>query len=170
MPSPRTPSRGFTLIELIAVLIVLAIMSVVGAASLSGTARAREAAAARQIRSDLAFARQLAVASGRPAWVTFSTSADTYTLLAQTGTTTGLANAQTLTDPATRSPFVIRLGEGAYAGVDITAASFDGGATVGFDTLGRPISSTATLLAADGSVTLSGGTLITVTARTGAIR
>ncbi len=161
--------RAFTLIELVVVMLCLAIMSGVVASSMGGVPRQREATAARQMERDLGFARQRAVSTGLRTWIVFSPPSDIYTVLTESLTTPGLANAITLTDPATTGPFIVRLGVDAYAGVDMTAAAFDGAASIGFDYLGRPLSSGATSLVADGSVTLSGGSVVRVAAGTGRI-
>jgi hypothetical protein len=72
-----------------------------------------------------------------------------------------------LDDPATGDTFVQVLGAGTFAGVGITSAVFDGDVEVGFDWLGRPLEAGETALSADGTVTLTGGYVVTVNAETG---
>lgn len=153
---------GFTLVELIAVLIVLGILMAVSVPKLSslGTTRARYAA--RQLLKDLTFARERAIATGKPVYVVFAPASETYTLLAEDPSNPGRANAQILTDPASGFSFVRTFGTGEFVGVDMVSASFDSANEIGFDWNGKPLNSTQTSLAATGTVTLSGGNLVQV--------
>ncbi len=161
---PRRLSRGggFSLIELIAVMIEVGILAATAAPILSLTTGARAAMAARHLVRDLTFARQRAVATGTRSWVVFDTTAETWTVLAEDPNSPGRINAAVLTDPATSGPFVQNLGVNQFVGVQLETASFDGDVEIGFDWLGRPLNQSETALAAQGSVTLSGSHVITV--------
>lgn len=166
--SPR-PGAGFTLVELIAVMIVAAILGVAAAVSLGSLPETRRAAAARQVHRDLTFARERAMAGGLSHWVAFTVGTNSYSVLADDPANPGRPGALTITDPATRQPFVQRLGVNESAGVVLASASFDGQAEVGFDWLGRPITAAGTPLAADGSVQITGGGTVFVRRTTGII-
>ena len=161
---PRRLSRGggFSLIELIAVMIVVGILAAAVAPVLSATASTRAAMAARHLVRDLTFARQRAVATGTRSWVVFDTAADTWSVLAEDPNSPGRINAAVLTDPATSGPFVQSLGVNQFVGVQLVTAAFDGNDEIGFDWLGRPLNQTEAALAAQGSVTLSGSHVVTV--------
>ena len=160
----RRPGKGggFSLIELIAVMVVVGILAAAVVPVLSATTGARAAMAAKHLVRDLTFARQRAVATGTRSWVVFDTAADTWSVLAEDPNSPGRINAAVLTDPATSGPFVQSLGVNQFVGVQLVTAAFDGNAEVGFDWLGRPLNQTETALAAQGSITLSGSHVITV--------
>ena len=166
---PRRLSRGggFSLIELIAVMVIVGILAAVAAPVLSAATGARAAMAAKQLVRDLTFARQRAVATGTRSWVVLDTAADTWSVLAEDPSSPGRINAAVLTDPATSGPFVQSLGVNQFVGVQVVTAAFDGNVEIGFDWLGRPLNQTEAALAAQGSVTLSGSHVITVEVESG---
>lgn len=160
-------SRGFTLTEVVAVAVVTAALAVSVAPALSGVASQRQMAAGRQVQRDLAWARQRAMSLGRTHWVVFTASSHSYSVLAEDASSPGRTGAVTVTDPATRGPMAVRLNMQPYDGVQMTGVSFDGGSEVGFDRLGTPRVTSGAPLAANGTVTLSGGQVVTIQARSG---
>lgn len=162
-------SGGFTLIEMIAVIIVVGIIAAVTAPSIAHFADTRRTAAARLLYRDLLYAQQHAVATGARTWVRFDATADTWSVLAEQRDPPGLANAVILSDPTTASPMIITLGSGDWRDAAIVDATFDGDSLVGFDWLGKPLNASETDLAADGSIQLAGGAVLTVRAVTGHI-
>ncbi len=169
--SRRTPhAPAFTLIELIAVLVVTAILAATAAASLTRSAATRGAMAGQQLTRDLNFARERAVATGVRTWIVFDNAADSYTLRAENPGAPGYAGAATLTDPATGRDYIVTLNTGEFAGVGISGVSIPGGSTtLGFDWLGRPLLPAGTLISADITVTLTGGVSVTVEGGTGLV-
>lgn len=163
---------GFTLIELVSVMIVVGILAGAAIVSVSTSTSNRPAVAARQLQRDLTFARQRAVATGTRSWVEFDTTDHTWTVRAEPpDTAPARSNATVLTDPATNGPFVQTLDEGTFTGVTLSSVDFDTEDWIGFDWLGRPLKKTAeaTPLAADGTVGLTGGYTVTVNKDTGHI-
>lgn len=156
--------RGFSLIELIAVIVVMAILSISATMSMSGVAGNRQAAAARQIARDLSWLRERAMTTGRPAWATFNTSTDTYAFLGDVAATPGYANATAITDPATSRAFSQRLNAGDFAGIDMVSAT---DAAFGFDSRGRPIGTGGALLTTTITVSVTGSRSASVLAQTG---
>ncbi len=59
------------------------------------------------------------------------------------------------------------LGSGRFVGVTITSAAFDGGAEIGFNWQGEPVNNALGDLSAQGVVTLSDGSQVTVEPETG---
>ncbi|MHC5023413.1 MAG: GspH/FimT family protein [Planctomycetota bacterium] len=166
---------GFTLIELIVIIIIIGVLAAAAAPTLNSMTDTRAALAGRQLLRDLTFARQRAVATGTPCWVDFDTTAQTWTILAEDPARPGRDDATILVDPASGQSFIQALNAGPLTGVQISGVSFDSFENVGFDWLGRswqaqetsPGVFTESLLAAQGSVTLTGGHLVTVEADTG---
>jgi len=123
----RRPDRGggFTLIELVAVLVIVAVLAAVAVPSLDAIGETRAAMAARQLLRDLTFARQRAVATGTRTWVVFDIDAETWSVLGEDPAAPGRAGATVLTDPATGRDHVQRLDAGSFVGVGISSAAFD---------------------------------------------
>ncbi len=167
---------GFSLIELVAVMLIVGILAGAAVVSLSSTTNNRSTMAAKQLLRDLTFARQRAVATGTPSWIDFDpgVGVETWTVKAEdpVSVPTGWSDASVLTDPATGQPFVQTLGVGSFAGVALSAAGFDTFQIVGFDWMGQPWTydgGTELALVADGTITISGGHTVTVEAGTGHI-
>ncbi len=160
-------SRGFTIIELIAVMVVVAILAAAAVPALGVLDSGRSRAAAKQIVRDIDYARARAMTTGTVSWVVFDATANTYSVLAESVSTPGRAGATTITDPATQAPFTVRLNQGEFAGADLLTADFGGAAEVGFDRLGRPLKSDGAQQTVDGVVTLSRSNTVTVSAPSG---
>ena len=155
------------MIELIAVMSIVGVLAVAAVPTLANLGDARASLAARQLLKDMTFARQYAVATGTRSWVIFDAAGETWSLLQEDPASPGRSGASFMTDLATGGNYTIELGSGSYAGIGIASATFDAGVEVGFDWLGQPLNNTESELAANGTVTLTGGHLITVTAGTG---
>lgn len=161
---PRMDMRsGLTLIELIAVIVILVILAGSAVPAMHRLSQSRAATAAKYLAADLTTARQHAVTSGRTMWIDFDLGADRWSVLREPLDGSGFADAEVVDDPATGKPFVVRLNEGPFTGVRILRCGFDGGTRIGFDWRGRPIvDSDQTPLLDSGEVTLTGQYLVTV--------
>lgn len=157
MRSARDASvQGFTLVEILVVVIILGIASAVIIPQMGTRDDLRVAAGARVVMSDLMYAQNRAIVTQRRHYLRFAGSA--YTLYDDAAMTTPV------THPVNKTPYVVQFGAGGQSGldrVDIGSASFDGAATLGFDELGSPFSvdgggSEAPLLNA-GSLRVFGG-------------
>lgn len=163
--SRRAPlrGRGFSLVELIAVIVILGTLSAVAIGSMSALAATRAQAAANQLARDLGFLRQHAMGTGKSCWANFTVASSRYWFLMDTATP-GYASAAPLADPATGNAFDVRFNQDPYAGVTISSAS---GTSFGFDHLGRPVDTTGSERASSVVVSLSSGRSVTVQPRTG---
>ncbi len=162
------PGRAFTLVELIAVLVLTGILAAVAIPAVSTTERTKHAAAARLVASDLRFARQHAVATGTRTWVSFQAATDQWTVLAEDPDAPGRAGALAIVDPATEQPMIQRL-DTLFRGEQLSAVDFDGGTEVGFDWLGRPLSQAEVALVSNGSITLASSFAIGVAVDSGLV-
>ncbi|MDX2147122.1 MAG: hypothetical protein SFZ23_06325 [Planctomycetota bacterium] len=161
----RAEAPAFSLVELVATMVIIATAATSVCLVIARLSSTRERAAANQLVRDLEFARGVALASGVRAWVRFNLADDSYTIVRESTSGSGLAGAAAVADPGTGAAFAENFADD---GSGIVSISIPGGLfDVGFDTRGRPIDSNATLLSSDASVTLSGGHVVTITARTG---
>lgn len=142
----RNRQRGaFTLIELLVVLVVLAIAAAVVVPSLDSSGF-QAVSAARMVATDLQYAQNAAITTQAPVTVTFNPAGNSYSLSNASGP---------LIHPMNKDAYSIDFGSlSGFGQLDITAASFGGGASVTFDELGAPDNG--------GSVTVQAGTSVYV--------
>ena len=161
-------AAGFTLVELIVVLVITSILAALASPPLASIPPPRRNIAARQVVRDLAHARDRAISTGTRTWVVFSIATDSYSILAEDPANPGRAGAMVLPDPTLNGQTYVRyFGVKEFPDVSLASAVFDAGSEVGFDWKGKPYNSTSAALAVAGVVTFTGGTTITVQAETG---
>lgn len=165
----RLTGRGFSLIELIAVMTIVAVLAGIAVPAMSSTGPMRRSAAAAQIGRDLRLARELAAATGRNAWVWFDVAAENYTIRIEPRGSQGRAQAVAWTDPATGRDLRQVLDAGEWIGVRIESAQFGGGSWIGFDRLGRPKTHGESDLQTTGRVRIESGPAVEVEPETGLI-
>lgn len=158
--------RGFSLIELVTVMVIIAILGGVAIASTSNTYQSRQRAATRQVASEFNYIRELAMSTGRATWAQVQPTTETI-LYYQTpaGSAINSGTAVAMTDPASGTTWSTVFGSATasqgYAGIDI--GTFNASTTsqwLGFDYLGRPLDSTGALITSSVTITIlaaSGG-------------
>jgi Tfp pilus assembly protein FimT len=163
--------KAFTLIEIIVVIIIAIILSGIGIVAVNNALkRIRLTNAAEKVASDLRYAEYMA--SNQALWYGISFEADPvnrYTIYTTTGTVDTVAMPDPLKPGAT---FVINLGTD--YGIQISSVAIGGGQRVEFRPDGTPFldRTTASLLSAEGVVTLSNGSAtrtVRITPNTGRV-
>ena len=125
------PAKGFTLIEVLVVVVILAITGAVVVPLMMGTGDVEAISAARVISADLQYAQNVAITKQDIVTVAFDTGAESYDLS---------SNASgTLKHPMTNLDYVVNFSSQESLGrVDVVSADFAGSASVAFDELGSP--------------------------------
>ena len=138
----RLARVGFTIIEILIVVVILAIAAMTAMPMLSSAGSVQVRSVANMIAADLEYAKSLAITKGQLFSVDFDTSGDSYEIKDQSGTT--------ISHPVKKGfDYVIDLQDEGFESVDITGANFSGVSEVEFDYLGSPDNG--------GSVTVQGG-------------
>lgn len=160
--------QGFTVVEVVIVIVLLGILAVVAVPQLGNMTGTRMSATARKLQSDIAYAQSLAMTRNLPHRVYFNTApapASGYAAVNDAdGDGTWGEAGEFARDPANSGASLsVTLNTGNYAGVTISGGSF-AGTFVGFNTLGAPT--------AGGTVIVSGGGMsqtVTVQPETGRV-
>lgn len=165
--SGRSRRCAFTLIELIAVLVIVSVAAAIATAAMGGSTKVRRGMAGRQLARDLTFLRGRAMATGVRSWIYLDAANSSYLVGAENIHAPGYSGAAQITDPSTGKAYGVLLNTKEFAGVRITGVSIQGGVpALGFDWLGRPLyaGSSPALLTTDATITLSGNTVVRVRA------
>ncbi len=136
---------GFTLVELLVIVVILGIIAALVMPSVGRTEGVRVMSITRKITADLEYAQNTAITLGTPIRVEFSDpNANYYTLY----------NASTpLEHPITQSDYVVNCpNESGITNLQVSA-NFAGDPNVVFDELGAPVG-----LTSEGTITVSYGT------------
>ena len=153
--SPDSPA-GFTLVEILVVVVILAIAAAVVVPHILDTGDFQAVAAARLVACDLQYAQNVAITSQVPVTVTFDVSGNSYTLSNASGP---------LIHPMSKTAYTADFDTaGGFEQFNVLSASFGGTAAVTFDELGTPSS--------PGTITLQAGPymyVISVAAATGRV-
>jgi prepilin-type N-terminal cleavage/methylation domain-containing protein len=144
----RSTRRGFTLVEILAVVVILGIASAIIIPQIGSRDDLRAAAAARVLVADLIYAQNLAISSGKGVYIKFEKASNKYTML--TEDSNGYPTVA-ITHPVTQSSYVVQFGdinasrEDSWESVSIDTVTlngidpaFQGEFTVGFDEIGAP--------------------------------
>ncbi len=129
----RCIQRGFTLIELIIVFVLLGMLAVMVVPMIASADDFGAAAAARMISSDIQHAQNHAIVEQERVTVHFLLSDDTYVLISESGP---------MIHPISNEAYVVDFdSKDEYAELDLLSTTFAGGDSVTFDELGSPVNS-----------------------------
>lgn len=126
-------SGGFTLIELMVVIMILSIAALVAVPMLGSSADVQARSAASTLAADLDYARGLAVTHQENIMVVFSPSTESYSIRDSAGAV--------VAHPLGTGDFTMDFtAEPRLSKVDMVSSNFDGETTLTFDYLGAPYS------------------------------
>jgi prepilin-type N-terminal cleavage/methylation domain-containing protein len=174
MPRPRT-SRGYTLIEILVVVVILGIAGAMVIPAMGSTGILKTQGALRSIVSDITFAQSDAVAFQEKRAIVFDVTNSSYSLVQVPGNTVD-ATTNTMYDPTKPGGkwLVDFTADPRWGDARITAADFGAGSrTLIFDGMGGPVTDASSSNPGPGgtiTVTGSGASwTITVEAFTGRV-
>jgi prepilin-type N-terminal cleavage/methylation domain-containing protein len=142
--------HGFTIVELLIVVVILSIIALTAIPMMSSAASIQIRSAANMIAADIEYARSMAISRGQNYSVVFDKNTDSYKIVD--------LNNNVIQHPVKKG-FTYEVdfrNERRLSQVDITNANFNGMQTVTFDCLGSPVNGGTVNLQAGGiSATIS---------------
>jgi len=157
--------RGFTLIELVMVIVIVGILAVIAVPRFESFYAIKLDGATKKVVSDIRYAQQLAIARHEDYRVVFDVANNNYEVRR-------VSDGSFATDPFTRADFIVNFNTDAqYKGIRISNTNFGG--TLQFDWQGIPRDGNGTALTSEGSISFSyqgNNRTIYITPDTGRVR
>ena len=156
----RRPRRaGFTLVEILAVVVILGIASAIIVPQMSTRDDMRAKAAARTLVADLIYCQNLAISSGHPVYLRFDVADSSYRMISSPTSANTATWGTVVNHPIKQTAYITKFGTASDASTDtgwglptqdnmvtIQSAVFNGmdtnygnEFTVGFDEIGAPL-------------------------------
>lgn len=148
--SPSVAARGFTLVEILIVVVIIGIAAAIAVPMMSSAGSMQARAAASMVAADLEYAKSMAISRGQIYSVVFDKVNETYQIEDKDGAV--------IPHPVKKGfDYVVDFTtDGRLDRVDIGDVSFDGTSKVSFDYLGSPWNGSGTPLNS-GVITLQAG-------------
>src|ERR1700684_3563629 len=118
-PATRHSRRAFTLMELLAVVVILALASAVVLPQIGDHDDSKVASAARELTADLLYAQSCAIATGRTHYIVFDAAHGKYTVM------DSIDPPHAIGHPVQAGAFEVVIGRGPLQGVTAEAIDFD---------------------------------------------
>ncbi|MDG1223956.1 MAG: GspH/FimT family pseudopilin [Candidatus Marinimicrobia bacterium] len=148
---PSLSSKGFSLIELIVMIVVLGLLAAIATTRLSDiSVNVRISSAINQISSDINLVKEIALAKHQPMSVVFDTISNVYIIK---------NNGNTMIDYPGSENGTIDLSVGLFSGVNISDVNLNGSTQVNFDKWGNVLN--------NGTITLNSDHVISINKITG---
>jgi prepilin-type N-terminal cleavage/methylation domain-containing protein len=126
---------GFTMVEILIVVVILAVAAMIVVPTLSSAADMQVRSAANSIAADLDYARGLAITRQKNYTVVFDSGAESYEIWDETA-------GELIKNPLTNQNFTVDIdADSRLRQVDINSADFDGDVSITFNYLGAPFDS-----------------------------
>lgn len=139
--------QGFTLIELIIVIILLGIIGAIASTRLTDiSSNMRVSSAINQIISDIELTKELALAKSSNMTITFDINLEEYTIR---------ENGSLVIDYPGSENGVIKLTDGIFSSTDLTSVNLNGSNIINFDKWGNVLNSGTILLNEDYTISIS---------------
>jgi prepilin-type N-terminal cleavage/methylation domain-containing protein len=163
---PGMPGGGFTLIEVILVVVIIGIAAAVVVPMMSAADSMQIRSAANMVAADLEYAKSMAISRGQPYTVDFSPMTESYRLLDQSG--------NVISHPVKKGfNYTVSFpNESRLSQVTIVSTNLGTYNRVKFDYLGSPYDSSDNALSSPGTIILQAGNMtktVTIEAVTGFI-
>ena len=155
--------HGFTLVEMVIVIVLTLILTAAAIHGLIGISEWRAAAAVRRVYADVLYARNRALLSGRRTLCVFDAGAGTYELRQESSPASGAISATVIDHPLSGQAWQVALGD-LSGGLGISSAPTP---TFGFGSDGMPIDASGVLISGDIDLTFTSGATLTVLAGSG---
>ncbi len=155
MVCPNT--KGFTLVELIMVMIIMGILSIVVTTRVIETTALNQDINISTIRDHIRYASDYALAKGIKTVVSFDVGANQYSLFEE-----DLAGRTILINPEDNQNFVITLGSGQFKGIDLTNIDVNGTNELKFASYGVPLDANDSKLTSPSFVEINSVNAITI--------
>jgi MSHA pilin protein MshC len=137
--------KGFTLVELVVLLLLIGIIAIFVAPRMLGVSGTKAAAFVDKLRADVRFAQNMAMTQSRRARMYFNgvgtAPASGYAVVIDTSATGNCSGFVPVADPAIGGNLTITLNAGDYAGITVTPST----TCLEFDSFGRPYDCSASL-------------------------
>ena len=136
----RGYEAGFTLIEILVVIVILVIVSMTAIPMMSSASGNQLRAAANIVAADMEYAKSMAIKSGQTYSVKFDEGTASYEIPDPNGQGVGFGTSQKrITHPVTRKEYVMNFGsDSRLSTVRIDSVNFDSTSEIRFDYLGSP--------------------------------